>query len=196
MAAVVVRRRCASAPSDVKRIPIASVDADGAPCLVRARTEQSRGNRQSAGQPATLGLEIDLPTTVTTPARRVDVRVPGSAADVKHWLGMLARGYVVDECVASRGTWGDARLVLEDRGAGKFVLEARVPDDIAWVTPAEWEGAVDVTDLPAWGRAILTVATWPEPGIAARVPSPAAARANAWGAPLDPASGPCDDTNK
>ena len=161
VAAVNLRRRCSAATSDVKRIPVAATDTAGAACLVRVRTEVARGNRQSANKPATLTFEVDLPAVGETPARRVDFAAAASAVDVKHWLGAIARGYVVDECVVTRGTWGDALLSLEDRDAGKLVLEVCVPDGVAWVMPPEWEGAVDVTDDPAWCRATTTAATWP-----------------------------------
>jgi hypothetical protein len=78
--------------------------------------------------------------------------------------------------------------VLEDRGAGKLVLEAHLPDGGAdaaaspWTMPAEWEGAVDVTDDPAWGRAVLTAVQWPEPEIRPRSPAALARGTNAWGA--------------
>ena len=189
-AAVALRRRCV-ALSDVKRIPVAATDTSGAACLVRARTESTRGNRQSNNHPATLTFEVDLPATGDAPARRVDFAAPVAPADVKHWLGALARGYVVDECVTHRGTWGDALLVLEDRGAGKLVLEARVPDGATWTTPSEWEGAVDVTDDPAWSRPLVTAATWPTPR-----PQPAATPKPAWGAALDSSPPACEDDTR
>jgi len=191
LAAVVLRRRCVAA-SDIKRIPVAATDITGATCLVRARTESTRGNRQSNNHPATLTFEIDLPASDAVPARRVDFVAPAAPVDVKHWLGALARGYVVDECVAYRGTWGDALLILEDRGAGKLVLEARVPDGVAWVMPLEWDGAVDVTDAPAWARAVLSAEQWPEPAIRPR-PATTTPAVNAWGVTLDPTPEPCDD---
>lgn len=198
MAAVVVRRRAAHAASDVKRIPVAHEDTSGEPCFVRARTERVKGNRQSADHGASLVLELDLPTAPGHPARRFDVHVPAQAVDMRRWLSVLARGYIVDECVVTRGTWGDARLVLEDRGAGKLVLEVHVPGDAgaSWTVPPEWEGAVDVTDLPAWSRPVLAAAQWPEPAIRPRPTTtsiPAPTTVNAWGAPLDPASEPCED---
>ena len=191
-AAVVLHRRCAAASSDVKRLPVATTDAAGAPCFVRTRTERTRGNRQSHDHSSKLSLEIDLPATNGTPARRVDFRLPVDAAEHQRWLSALGRGYIADECTVWRGTWGGALLMLEEREHGKYLLEVVVSEQDTWTMPEEWRGAVDVTDDPAWARHLVCAARWPVSTMRPLPPQPAVA----WGAPLDPASEPCEGADQ
>ena len=112
--------------------------------------------------------------------------MPVAAAGVGQWLVGLGKLHSGDVARVGYGHWGDAHLQLEDRGAGRLLVEAAIPDalEAAWREPPdEWVGAVDVTDDPAWARATLTCDTWP---VASMFTPIEAQPAVAWGAPLEP----------
>lgn len=135
-------------------------------------------------------IELDSPADETRPAFRVDLPLQLKPAAMKQWLACLGNAYEGDTVAVSYGWWGDAKLVLEDRGVDRqhgayrtrLVVEVTPPSD-DWSTPVEWEGAVEVTDDPAWSRPLLTTKSWPllfapikhDEGVT-----------SAWGAALDP----------
>lgn len=189
-AATAVRRRCASALADVRRYPISATDVRGAVAYSRARSERTRSRNCRSNAHASLVIEVDLPADAEGPARRADVPMPIGAADMRHWLSFLARDHAADDCIVGYGGWGDGRLAFEDRGPDKLIVEVVAP--AGWTVPPEWEGAVDVSDDPAWSRPLLTRKSWPTLGLRPVPDQPA----SAWGAPLDPPPTTCDDTEE
>lgn len=186
-ALAVVRARCASVTTLVKRYPVPGTGAEPE-VLTRVRVETAR-SRFRASVKSTLTLEVDV-LRPGQPAQQVDLVIPAGPGALAAWLAMLSRDYAPDEFAATRGTWGTATLVVEDRGPDRVLVDVtdvvRIPGvPSSWQVPPEWEGAVEVTDDPAWSRAVLTRTTWPVITFRPLGPSPQT--------PLDTASEKCED---
>ena len=163
-ALAVVRARCASVTTLVKRYPVTGTGAEPE-VVTRVRVETAR-SRFRASQKSVLTLEVDV-VRLGEPPQQIDLVIPAGPGALAAWLAALSReGYAPDEFAAARGTWGVASLVLEDRGPDRVLVDVRdvvrIPGVASsWGVPPEWEGAVEVTGDPAWSRAVLTRATWP-----------------------------------
>ena len=190
-ALVAVRRRCASVTMMAKRYPLTGTGAEPG-VSARARVESSRGRYRTSVR-STLTLEITVADGAVRDERvvdgetRYDLQIATGPGALAAWLAALSRDYAPDEFAVSRGTWGVASLVLEDRGPDRVLVDVRdvvripgVPSP--WQVPPEWEGAVEVTGDPAWLRAVLTRATWPVVAFRPLGPRP----------PLDAAPGKCE----
>ena len=183
-ALAVVRARCASVTTLVKRDPVTGTGAEPE-VVTRVRVETAR-SRFRASQKSVLTLEVDV-VQPGEPPQQIDLVIPAGPGALAAWLAALSRDFAPDEFSAARGTWGVASLVLEDRGPDRVLVDVRdvvripgVPSP--WQVPPEWEGAVEVTGDPAWLRAVLTRATWPVVAFRPLGPRP----------PLDAAPGKCE----
>ena len=180
----IVRARCASVTTLVKRYPVTGTGAEPE-VVTRVRVETAR-SRFRASQKSVLTLEVDV-VQPGEPPQQIDLVIPAGPGALAAWLAALSRDFAPDEFAAARGTWGVASLVLEDRGPDRVLVDVRdvvrIPGVLSpWQVPPEWEGAVEVTGDPAWLRAVLTRATWPVVAFRPLGPRP----------PLDAAPGKCE----
>ncbi len=188
-AAGVVARRCAASRADVARYALVATDDDaGVTAYARVRSERSRHAQHRTTRPPDLVIEVDLSPGHGGPARRADLRVPVAGKFAGVLLQSLSMACPPDRCVVGYGTWGDARLQLEER-EHRLLVEVHAPD--GWETPAEWVGAVDVTGDPLWARPVLTRESWP-----VTFRDPPAQPADPWRGGVDPTPASCEDDQR